>query len=168
MTPWCRSMTLRGRLLPGNDRPGDHPGGKKTHVLAVPIAAVLYRPLAARRRRRRWRRRRRRRAALLPRCPVAGAPGSKVTIWNLVAGKPVPLQVVIGLSDGKNLEITERWTCRKETWSSSPSGAAARNAADAVGRETAAGGTAQRDGSGAGDRQGRGTVPARNAPRLSP
>jgi hypothetical protein len=38
--------------------------------------------------------------------PVAGAPGSKVTIWKLVEGKPSPLTVVIGLSDGKNLEIT--------------------------------------------------------------
>jgi hypothetical protein len=37
---------------------------------------------------------------------VAGAPGSKITIWKLVDDKPAPLQVVLGLSDGKNLEIT--------------------------------------------------------------
>lgn len=102
-----------GRLLPGMTAQVTIQVGKKTHVLAVPIAAVLYRPLAA------------------PGAgaagtgspgagggggrtsggapaalPVAGAPGSKVTIWKLIEGKPAPLQVVIGLSDGKNLEIT--------------------------------------------------------------
>jgi HlyD family secretion protein len=104
-----------GRLLPGMTAQVTIQVGKKTHALAVPIAAVLYRPLAA------------------PGAgaagaaagggglgagvvqtsggapaalPVAGAPGSKVTIWKLVEGKPAPLQVVIGLSDGKNLEIT--------------------------------------------------------------
>jgi HlyD family secretion protein len=102
-----------GRLLPGMTAQMTIQVGRKTHVLAVPIAAVLYRPLAttggnasgpggggfgpgpaptsggAP-------------AAL----PVSGAPGSKVTIWKLVDGKPVAQQVVIGLSDGKNLEIT--------------------------------------------------------------
>ena len=101
-----------GRLLPGMTAQVTIQTGKKTHVLAVPIAAVLYRPLAA------------------PSTgtagpggggfgagivqssgapsalPVAGAPGSKVTIWKLAAGRPVPQQVVIGFSDGKNLEIT--------------------------------------------------------------
>src|SRR5208337_367199 len=96
-----------GRLLPGMTAQVTIQVGSKTHVLAVPIAAVLYRPLAA------------------PTAgaaaagggfggfgagivqssggaasqPVAGAPGSKVTIWKLVAGKPAPQQVVIGLSD---------------------------------------------------------------------
>ena len=87
-----------GRLLPGMTAQVTIQVGKKSHVLSVPIAAVLYRPLAvpgsgaaggAS-------------AAL----PVAGAPGSKVTVWKLIDGKPAPLQVVIGLSDGKNLEIT--------------------------------------------------------------
>jgi HlyD family secretion protein len=104
-----------GRLLPGMTAQVTIQVGKKTHVLAVPIAAVLYRPLVAvgagsgnagpggagggsgrgqvsggsp--------------AAL----PVSGAAGSKVTVWKLVDGKPVPLQLVIGLSDAKNLEIT--------------------------------------------------------------
>ena len=104
-----------GRLLPGMTAQVTIQVGNKTHVLAVPIAAVLYRPLAAPTagagRGRLWRRRFRRggRAVLGRRGiaqPVAGAPGSKVTIWKLVAGKPVPQQVVIGLSDGKNLEIT--------------------------------------------------------------
>jgi HlyD family secretion protein len=103
-----------GRLLPGMTAQVTIQVGKKTHALAVPIAAVLYRPLAA--------------AGTgtggagpagggfgggptatsggAPAAlPVAGAPGSKVTIWKLVEGKPAPLQVVIGLSDGKNLEI---------------------------------------------------------------
>jgi HlyD family secretion protein len=107
-----------GRLLPGMTAQVRIQVGKKTHVLAAPIAAVLFRPLAA------------------PGAggassggagsgggglggrggqtsggapaalPVAGAPGSKVTIWKLVEGKPVSQTVVIGLSDGKNLEIT--------------------------------------------------------------
>jgi HlyD family secretion protein len=92
---------ITGRLLPGMTAQVTIQVGKKTHVLAVPIAAVLYRPLAA--------------AGAgagqtsggAPSAlPVAGAPGSKVTIWKLLEGKPVPQQVVIGLSDGKNLEIT--------------------------------------------------------------
>jgi HlyD family secretion protein len=101
-----------GRLLPGMTAQVTIKVGQKSHVLSVPIAAVLYRPLAA------------------PSgggnsltggggpgafatsgaapisAPVAGAPGSKVTIWRLVDGKPAPLQVVIGLSDGRNMEIT--------------------------------------------------------------
>ena len=100
-----------GRLLPGMTAQVTIQVGKKTHVLAVPIAAILYRPLAA--------------AGAggsgggsggggfggvtggAPAAlPVAGAPGSKVTIWKLVGGKPAALQVVIGLSDGKNMEIT--------------------------------------------------------------
>ncbi|MGA2477534.1 MAG: efflux RND transporter periplasmic adaptor subunit [Spirochaetia bacterium] len=104
-----------GRLLPGMTAQVTIQVGQRSHVLTVPIAAVLYRPLAAptggagaggpgggvgfg--------------ASFVPSgggpsaSPVAGAPGSKVTIWKLVDGKPAPLQIVIGLSDGKNLEIT--------------------------------------------------------------
>jgi HlyD family secretion protein len=102
-----------GRLLPGMTAQVTIRVGQKSHALSVPIAAVLYRPLAA------------------PAggagnsltggagpgafatsgaapilAPVAGAPGSKVTIWRLVDGRPAPLQVVIGLSDGRNMEIT--------------------------------------------------------------
>jgi HlyD family secretion protein len=102
-----------GRLLPGMTAQVTIQVGKKTHVLAVPIAAVLYRPLAAPgagaagsgpsgARGGGGRTSGGAPAAL----PVAGAPGSKVTIWKLIEGKPAPLQVVIGLSDGKNLEIT--------------------------------------------------------------
>ncbi len=103
-----------GMLLPGMTAQVNIEVGKRVHVLAVPIAAVLYRPLAA---------------------PsqaqgqasafgggfgagvvqsgappagqaVAGAPGSQVTLWLLRAGRPFPMQVVIGLSDGKNIEIS--------------------------------------------------------------
>jgi HlyD family secretion protein len=103
-----------GMLLPGMTAQVNIEVGKRPHVLAVPIAAVLYRPLAAQ-------------------TPaqgsafggggfgagvtqssggppagqaVAGAPGSQVTLWLLREGHPVPIQVVIGLSDGKNIEIT--------------------------------------------------------------
>jgi len=100
-----------GRLLPGMTAQVSIDIGKRSHVPAVPIAALLYRPLAA---------------------PsggggafggfgagliqssgaapgaqaVAGAPGSQVTVWGLQNGRPAPRRVVIGLSDGKNVEIT--------------------------------------------------------------
>ena len=99
-----------GKLLPGMTAQVAIDVGKKTNVPAVPIAALLYRPLAA---------------------PtgggafggfgaglvqssgaapaaqaVAGAPGSQVTVWTLQAGRPAPARIVIGLSDGKNVEIT--------------------------------------------------------------
>ncbi len=103
-----------GRLLPGMTAQVNIDVGKRTHVPSVPIAALLYRPLAA---------------------PsgasggfggafgggaglvqssgaapgaqaVAGAPGSQVTVWVLQNGRPAPRRVVIGLSDGKNVEIT--------------------------------------------------------------
>lgn len=89
----------------------------RTHVLAVPVAALLYRPLAPG-------------GAGTPTQggplggpaggggfappttgtpaapPVAGAPGSRVTVWVLRNGRPSPVRVVIGLSDGQNVEIT--------------------------------------------------------------
>jgi len=95
-----------GRLLPGMTAQVNIEIGRRQHVLAVPIAAVLYRPLASQ-----------------PSggfaaglfqasnsapsaAPVAGAPGSHVTVWLLQDGRPAPLQVVIGLTDGTNIEIT--------------------------------------------------------------
>jgi HlyD family secretion protein len=91
----------------------------RTHVLAVPIAALLYRPLTPSR------------AgggtqgapggglgplggggfappsgSTSTAAPVAGAPGSQVTVWVLRNGRPSPVRAVIGLSDGQNVEIT--------------------------------------------------------------
>jgi len=102
-----------GRLLPGMTAQVNIDVGQRTHVPSVPIAALLYRPLAA------------------PSAAsggfggtfggaglvqssgaapgaqaVAGAPGSQVTVWVLQNGHPAPRRVVIGLSDGKNVEIT--------------------------------------------------------------
>jgi HlyD family secretion protein len=101
-----------GRLLPGMTAQVTIAVGARTHVPAVPIAGVLYRPLAA---------------------PsggggvggfgggggggfqssggapgaqaVAGAPGSQVTVWVLQDGRPVPRRVIIGLSDTTSVEI---------------------------------------------------------------
>lgn len=89
-----------GRLKPGMTAQVAIDVGKRTHALAVPIAAVLFRPLA-------------------PRGagaasggggqqagpPVAGAAGSTVTVWVLRTGSPAPVRLVIGLSDGQNIEI---------------------------------------------------------------
>jgi HlyD family secretion protein len=83
----------------------------RSNVLAVPLAALLFRPAAQR-------------ApstggntavgvfsmtttAASSPPPIAGAPGSHVTIWRLEQGKPVATPVVIGYSDGNMVEITQ-------------------------------------------------------------
>ncbi len=99
-----------GKLLPGMTAQVTVSVGKATHVPSVPIAGVLYRPLAT---------------------PgggggfggfggggafqssgaapgaqvVAGAPGSQVTVWVLQNGRPAPRRVVIGLSDSTSVQI---------------------------------------------------------------
>jgi HlyD family secretion protein len=98
-----------GRLLPGMTAQVTINTGTVTHVLTVPIAAVLYRPTFSR-------------AgggaggggAFLvqggtsqggPSAPVAGAPGSTVTVWELRGGRPVPTRIVIGASDASNIQV---------------------------------------------------------------
>ncbi len=88
-----------GRLKPGMTAQVTIIVGRRAHVLAVPIAALLYRPLA-----------RVPAAGQAPNPvpappPVAGAPGSEVTVWVLRGGHPAPVQVTIGLSDGRNVEV---------------------------------------------------------------
>ena len=100
-----------GRLLPGMTAQVSINVGRRTLVPAVPISAVLYRPLAE----------------ATPASAVfgqgaglvqssdaapaaeavAGAPGSQVTVWVLQNEHPVPRRVIIGLSNGKNIEITQ-------------------------------------------------------------
>jgi HlyD family secretion protein len=99
-----------GRLLPGMTAQVTIDVGKRTHVPSVPIAGVLYRPLAT--------------AgasggggfapgaggfqssgAAPGAQAVAGAPGSQVTVWVLQDGRPVSRRVVIGLSDSTSVEI---------------------------------------------------------------
>jgi len=98
-----------GKLLPGMTAQVTIDVGKRPHVPSVPISALLYRPLTAQ-----------------PSSggmfgpaaglvqssgaapgaqAVAGAPGSLVTVWTLQNGHPAPKSIVIGLSDGKNVEI---------------------------------------------------------------
>jgi len=74
----------------------------RRHVLAIPAAALLFRPSGesataggtsagpA--------------PAATP-APVAGAPGSQAAVWVLRDGKPVSVPIVIGLSDGRNYEV---------------------------------------------------------------
>jgi HlyD family secretion protein len=99
-----------GRLLPGMTAQVTIDVGKVTHVPAVPIAGVLYRPLAS--------------GggtgggfggfgggafqssgAAPGAQAVAGAPGSQVTVWVLQDGRPVARRVVIGLSDSTSVQI---------------------------------------------------------------
>ncbi|HEV2440124.1 MAG TPA: efflux RND transporter periplasmic adaptor subunit [bacterium] len=111
-----------GRLLPGMTAQVIINTSTRTHVLAVPLQALLYRPLQ--------------RGARPTSsggggvqsggplggvviggpggggggggagAPVAGAPGSRVTVYVLRNGQPAPVRVVIGVSDGQNVEIT--------------------------------------------------------------
>jgi HlyD family secretion protein len=102
-----------GRLLPGMTAQVSIDTGTHTHVLAVPTAALLFRPLAPRSA-----------PSAAPggafgfgapaitggdpavNAPGAGAPGSRVTVWALRNNRPVAVSVIIGLSDGRNVEIT--------------------------------------------------------------
>ncbi|HXW51837.1 MAG TPA: efflux RND transporter periplasmic adaptor subunit [Candidatus Acidoferrales bacterium] len=99
------------RLLPGMTANVTIDVVHRPNVLTVPLAALLYRPSnqhahssgsagssgasgssagAS--------------SAATP-APVAGAPGSQVTLWTLQRNKPVAAPVVIGYSDGNNVEI---------------------------------------------------------------
>ncbi|HEV2359454.1 MAG TPA: efflux RND transporter periplasmic adaptor subunit [bacterium] len=107
-----------GRLLPGMTAQVIVNTSTRTHVLAVPLQALLFRPLQQ---------------GARPTsstsggplgggtffvgpggsagggagaAPVAGAPGSQVVVWVLRNGRPVPVRVTIGVSDGQNVEIT--------------------------------------------------------------
>src|SRR5207302_1030510 len=101
-----------GRLFPGMTGQVTIDVATRQHVLAVPTAALLFRPLAQR-------------SApsappggggvfgfatpsngTAPAAPVAGAPGSRVTLWILRSGQPSPVSVLIGISDNQNVEIT--------------------------------------------------------------
>jgi HlyD family secretion protein len=97
-----------GRLKPGMTAQVMIATGTRSHVLAVPTATLLYRPLAAR-------------GSSGGGAagggfsgsqgsqsggqPVAGAPGSRVTVWVLRSGRPAPVRIVIGVSDGQNIEV---------------------------------------------------------------
>jgi HlyD family secretion protein len=99
-----------GRLRPGMTAQVSIEVGARTHVITVPTAALLYRPQTQRGSS----------AtsatsggggglfgnASLASAPVAGAPGSQVTVWVLRNGRPAPISVTIGLSDNLNVEIT--------------------------------------------------------------
>jgi len=103
-----------GKLLPGMTAQVTINVGKVSHVPAVPIAGVLYRPLptggsgggggfggfggggggpvqSS--------------GAAPGAQAVAGAPGSQVTVWVLENGRPAPRRVIIGLSDSTSVQI---------------------------------------------------------------
>lgn len=109
-----------GRLFPGMTAQVVISTATKTHVLAIPLQALLFRPLQ------RGARPTSSGGGAAPagggfggpgggggqgaggaaNAPVAGAPGSTVTVWVLRNGQPSPVRVVIGASDSQNVEIT--------------------------------------------------------------
>jgi len=111
-----------GRLLPGMTAQVTIQTGSRSHVLAVPIAGLLYRPATSRNDPQNGNRTGSgfgglggggfrppggaRNNASSGEIPVAGAPGSRVLLWVLNDGRPTPVQVTIGLSDERNVEIT--------------------------------------------------------------
>lgn len=112
------------RLLPGMTAQVTIQTGSRPHVLSVPIAALLYRPTSerggssfggtnggrfvgfgvigggARGAGRNGSN------GSSGQSPIAGAPGSRLVVWLLRDGRPVPAQITIGLSDERNVEIT--------------------------------------------------------------
>ncbi|HET7263069.1 MAG TPA: efflux RND transporter periplasmic adaptor subunit [bacterium] len=105
-----------GRLFPGMTAQVTISTETRTHVLAIPLQALLFRPLQQ---------------GARPTttgggapsggplggvgfvgsgggaaaAPVAGAPGSTVTVWLLRTNQPSPVRIVIGVSDNKNVEV---------------------------------------------------------------
>jgi HlyD family secretion protein len=111
-----------GRLFPGMTAQVTISTSTRTHVLAVPLQALLFRPLQQGARPTSA-------GTSAPsggplgggavfvgpaspggggaaNAPVAGAPGSQVVIWVLRGGRPSPVRVTIGVSDSQNVEIT--------------------------------------------------------------
>ena len=110
-----------GRLFPGMTAQVVISTSTRTHVLAVPLQALLFRPLQQGARPTSS-------GGSTPsggplggavfvgpggggpgggaaNAPVAGAPGSTVTVWVLRNKQPAPVRVVIGVSDSRNVEI---------------------------------------------------------------
>lgn len=86
----------------------------RSNVLTVPLAALLYRPASQRGSRASGASGSTSQGSSGSGAPagassaaVAGAPGSHVTLWVLKNNKPAPAPVVIGYSDGNNVEITQ-------------------------------------------------------------
>jgi len=85
---------VTGRLKPGMTANVAIHIASRRHVLTVPTAALLYRPAQGPSS-----------GANVAGTAVAGAPGSRTTIWVLRGGKPVPLTAIIGPSDDTKVEI---------------------------------------------------------------
>lgn len=112
----------KGRLLPGMTAQVTIETGFRSHVLSVPIAALLYRPSAERANGGSPRTNGRvaafgglgggfgghggsRNGSSQTQSTIAGAPGSKLTVWVLRDGSPTAAEITIGLSDARNVEI---------------------------------------------------------------
>ncbi|MBV8171437.1 MAG: efflux RND transporter periplasmic adaptor subunit [Candidatus Eremiobacteraeota bacterium] len=95
------------RLKPGMTANVTIAVSRRNNVLAVPVAALLYKPQGARQSQTQsapgssgsFT------AGVATPPPTAGAPGSRVVVWALSQKRPKPVQVVIGMSDGSNFEI---------------------------------------------------------------
>jgi HlyD family secretion protein len=71
------------------------------HALAIPAAALLFKPASAGS----GGGARGSVTAQTGSSTVAGAPGSRATVWVLRDGKPASERIVIGISDGRNYEV---------------------------------------------------------------
>jgi len=81
------------RLKPGMTATVTIAVATRPHVLSIPVAALLYRPQAAQS------------TGSNVSMPIAGAPGSHVVIWVLRYKKATRVPIVIGISDGKDVEV---------------------------------------------------------------
>jgi HlyD family secretion protein len=77
----------------------------RKHVLAIPAAALLFRPAAGSGQNSSSAGQAGSASSAASSQPVAGAPGSKVVVWVLRGGKLVSVPIVVGLSDGRNYEV---------------------------------------------------------------
>lgn len=75
----------------------------RQHVLAIPAAALLYRPSGGQGGGQSGSPSSGSSAATPP--PIAGAPGSKVVVWVMRDSKMTSVPIIIGMSDGRNYEV---------------------------------------------------------------
>jgi HlyD family secretion protein len=90
---------VTARLKPGMTANVTIAVAQRSNVLAIPVAALLYKPT-----RQSGSASTSSTSSATP-APIAGAYGSHVTVYTLGQSRPKPVQVVLGMSDGINFEV---------------------------------------------------------------